>query len=42
MHGGDDIMNGEKQIEKWVRNSVGPLPTFDPKQEKETYQRERK
>jgi hypothetical protein len=46
MHGGDrtgaDVMNGGKQDEQWVRNSVGPMPMFDPQQEKETYQRERK
>jgi hypothetical protein len=35
-------MNGGKQVEKWVRKSIGPMPTFDPQQEKEMYQRERK
>jgi hypothetical protein len=47
MHGGGartgvDAMNGGKQVEQWVRKSTGPMPTFDPQQEKETYQRERK
>jgi hypothetical protein len=35
-------MNGGKQVEKWVRKSTRPMPTFDPQQENETYQRERK
>jgi hypothetical protein len=39
---GDDMKNGGKHIEKWVRNSVGPMPNFYPRQEKETYQTERK
>jgi hypothetical protein len=34
---GVDVKNGGKQAEKWVRNSTGPMPTFDPQQEKETY-----
>jgi hypothetical protein len=37
-----DVMNEGKQTEQWVRKSIGPMPTFDPQQEKETYQRERK
>jgi hypothetical protein len=39
---GVDMMNEGKQTEQWVRKSAGPMPTFDPQQEKETYQRERK
>jgi hypothetical protein len=35
-------MNGGKQVEEWVRKSTRIIPTFDPQQEKETYQRERK
>jgi hypothetical protein len=30
------------KTEQWVRNSKGPIPAFDPQQEKETYQKERK
>jgi hypothetical protein len=37
-----DAMNGGKKVEQWVRKSTGPMPKFDPHQEKETYQRERK
>jgi hypothetical protein len=36
------MMNGGKQADQWVRKSTGPMPTFDPQQENETYQRERK
>ena len=25
-----DMMNGGKDNEKWVRNSEGPMTTFDP------------
>jgi hypothetical protein len=32
----------ESKMEQWVRKSAGPIPAFDPQQEKETYQRERK
>jgi hypothetical protein len=43
MHGrdrtGDYMTNGGKQVEQWVRKLVGPMPTFDPQQEKETYHR---
>jgi hypothetical protein len=39
---GTDMTNQGKQTEQWVRKSAGPIPTFDPQQEKETYQRERK
>jgi hypothetical protein len=39
---GVDAMNGGKQDEKWVNKSTDLCPTFDPQQEKETYQRERK
>jgi hypothetical protein len=35
-------MNGRKEVEQWVRKSAGPMPTFDPYQENEMYQRERK
>lgn len=35
-------MNGRRQVEQWVRKSAGPTSTFDPQQEKETYQRTRK
>jgi hypothetical protein len=46
MHGGvrtwSDKTNEGKHTKQWVRNSVGPIPAFDPQQEKETYQRERK
>jgi hypothetical protein len=45
-HGGTrtgvDAMNGGKNVEQWVRKSEGPIPTFHPPQEKETYHRERK
>jgi hypothetical protein len=34
-------MNGN-QVEQWVIKSVRIIPTFDPQQEKEMYQRERK
>jgi hypothetical protein len=27
---GVDAMNGGKKEEKWVRKSIGPMPTFDP------------
>jgi hypothetical protein len=36
------VTNGEKEVEQWVRKLAGPMPTFDPQQEKEMYQRERK
>jgi hypothetical protein len=36
------MMNGGKKTEQWVRKSAGPMPTFDPQQERETYQKERK
>jgi len=36
---GVDMTNGGKNTKKWVRKSTGPLQTFDPRQEKETYQR---
>jgi hypothetical protein len=26
------------QIEQWVRKLAGPMPTFNPQKEKETYQ----
>jgi hypothetical protein len=39
---GADVMNKGMQIEQWVRKSTGPMPTFDPQQEKETYQQTRK
>jgi hypothetical protein len=35
----DDMMNEGKYIEQRVRNSVRNMTTFDPQQEKETYQR---
>jgi hypothetical protein len=35
-------MNEGKNIDQWVRKTAGPVPTFDPQQENETYQRERK
>jgi hypothetical protein len=35
-------MNGGRQVEQWVRKLAGPMPTFDPQQENETYQRKRK
>jgi hypothetical protein len=38
---GVDTTNGGRQSEKWVRKSAGPMPTFDPQQEKETYQQTR-
>jgi hypothetical protein len=34
---GVDVMNGGKKDEQWVRKLKGPIPTFDPQQEKETY-----
>jgi len=36
------MMNEVKHMEQWVRNSVKPMLTFDPQQEKDTYQRVRK
>jgi hypothetical protein len=39
---GNDMTDEGKQTKQWVRNLVGPILTFDPQQEKETYQRERK
>jgi hypothetical protein len=38
---GPDAMNKGMWMEKWVRKSAGPMPTFDPQQEKETYQQTR-
>jgi len=35
-------MNGGKQTEQWLRKYVGAMPTFDPLQEKEMYQRDTK
>jgi hypothetical protein len=37
-----DMMNEGNQTKKWVRKSANPMPDFDPRKEKETYQRERK
>jgi hypothetical protein len=37
---GVDVANRGKQVEKWVRKSVGPTSTFAPQLEKEMYQRE--
>jgi hypothetical protein len=34
---GVDVKNEGNKVEQWVRNSVGPMPTFDPQKEKETY-----
>jgi hypothetical protein len=46
MHEGDrigtDRTNEGNKNEQWVIMSVGPMPSFDPQQEKETYQREMK
>jgi hypothetical protein len=43
MNGGDrkgaDMTNGGNKIEKLVRKSSEPMPTFDPQREKETYNR---
>jgi DNA-binding winged helix-turn-helix (wHTH) protein len=33
-----DAANKGMHIEKWVRKSAGHMSTFDPQQEKETYQ----
>jgi len=33
----DVAMNGGKQIEKWVRKSIGPMPKFDSQKGKEMY-----
>ena len=43
MHGGDrkGVEKGV-QMEQWVRKLEGPMPTFDPQQEENTYQRKRK
>jgi len=27
------VMNGGKKVEKWVRKSIGPIPTFDTQKE---------
>jgi hypothetical protein len=35
---GTDMETQGNQMEQWVRKSVGPMPTFNPQQEKETYQ----
>jgi len=44
MHGGtrsgDNVMNGGKIHEKWVRKSARPMPTFDPQKETKAYQME--
>jgi len=37
---GADVANEGNKFEQWVRNSTGPMPMFDPHQEKETCQRE--
>jgi hypothetical protein len=39
---GTDRTYEGKHMEQWVRKLAGPIPAFDPQQEKETYQRERK
>jgi hypothetical protein len=39
---GTDRKNERKKMEQWVKTLVGPIPAFDPQQEKETYQREKK
>jgi hypothetical protein len=39
---GATMKNKGKHIEQWVRKLVGPIPTLDPQQENDTYQRERK
>jgi hypothetical protein len=31
---GVDVMNGGKQDEQWVRKYAGPIPKFDPQEEK--------
>jgi len=36
------VTNGGKSTEQGVRKSTGPIPTFYPQQEQNTYQRERK
>jgi len=35
-------MNQGNNTEQWVRKSTGPMPNFDPRQERETYQKVRK
>jgi len=35
-------MNGGRQVEQWMRKSIGPMLTFDPQQEKEMYHMTRK
>jgi hypothetical protein len=35
---GVDMETQGNQIEQWVRKSAGPMPAFNPQQEKETYQ----
>jgi hypothetical protein len=46
MHGGMrtevDVMDQGNIIHQWVRKAVEPLPLFDPRKEKETYQQARK
>jgi hypothetical protein len=39
---GIDMETQGNQTEQWVRKSAGPMPTFNPQQEKETYQSARK
>jgi hypothetical protein len=35
-------MDQGNRIYQWVRKEIEPLPLFDPRKEKETYQKERK
>jgi hypothetical protein len=46
MHGGtrtrEDAMDQGNRIHQWVRKATKPLPLFDPRKEKETYQQARK
>jgi hypothetical protein len=42
MRTGVDAMEKGKGVEKWMRKSIEPTPTFNPQKEKETYQQARK
>jgi hypothetical protein len=37
-----DVIDQGNRIHQWVRKATEPLPLFDPRKEKETYQQERK
>ena len=35
---GSDLIVKGKGVEQWIRKEVEPMPVFNPKKEKETYQ----